>query len=395
MAENIRNLLLVSDRKEESAQWASSLTEAGWSVQTVTTFEQLVSYPGRRDYHIILLVTDSAGDSIIRELIDCGDEQLLSGLLLPIVNSASGEEVISLIRAGVHDLLIRPFPTHDLLKSVARVSDYRDLVQENVLYRSKLEAANRELRESLVNLRLDQMAGRQVQQSLLPPTPMHHGEYTIAHRIVPSLYLSGDFVGYHVVFDRYLLFYFADVSGHGASSAFITILLRFILRRIVRNHVRDRDFKAVARAPSGFIEHINRQLLGTGLEKHLTIFAGSIDMNNHFLRYAVGAQLPMPLFVVGEDARFLPGKGKPVGIYENATWDVEEIALPARFSLAIPSDGILDLLPGDNLAAKEEQLLKAASGANMDHDKLCHALGMDSVTEAPDDISILTVTRGH
>lgn len=72
---------------------------------------------------------------------------------------------------------------------------------------------------------MDQLAGRQVQQDILPREPLNCRGYRVSHSIVPSLYLSGDFVGYNSAFDRYILFYFGDVSGHGASSAFITVML--------------------------------------------------------------------------------------------------------------------------------------------------------------------------
>ena len=47
----------------------------------------------------------------------------------------------------------------------------------------------------------------------------------------PSLYLSGDFLDYQRYNDRFSAFYFADVSGHGASSAFVTVLLKYLCNR--------------------------------------------------------------------------------------------------------------------------------------------------------------------
>ena len=96
------------------------------------------------------------------------------------------------------------------------------MIRQNLEYRQQLEQANRELNDSLHLLELDQIAGSQIQNSLLPPTPLQKDKYEIAYRISPSLYLSGDFVGYNILYDRYLVFYVADVSGHGSSSAFLT-----------------------------------------------------------------------------------------------------------------------------------------------------------------------------
>ena len=44
--------------------------------------------------------------------------------------------------------------------------------------------------------------------------------------------LSGDFVDYFRITDRHFAFYMADVSGHGASSAFVTVLSEELLPTI-------------------------------------------------------------------------------------------------------------------------------------------------------------------
>ena len=70
-------------------------------------------------------------------------------------------------------------------------------------------------------------------------------------------------------------------------------------------HNDDRD--AMARAPQGFVEYINRQILAIGLDKHLTMFAGSIDMEQNTLRYAVGAHMPMPVLVHDGEVEMMEG----------------------------------------------------------------------------------------
>ena len=99
-----------------------------------------------------------------------------------------------------------------------RALDRAHLLLENQRYRDKLESANRELAASLNLLQEDQNAGRQVQMNMLPISPWSIDDFDFAHQIIPSLYLSGDFVDYFRVDERRVAFYLADVSGHGASS---------------------------------------------------------------------------------------------------------------------------------------------------------------------------------
>lgn len=321
-------------------------------------------------------------------------QRLAQGYLLVVVlaaaDSAAGSDYF---RLGAVDVVA----VNDLDTQVqAVVARLHYAVQERgraLAYSEQLESANRQLQESLQLLKQDHLAGLEVQKSLMPDSPLQFGDYQISHAVRPSLYLSGDFVGYNFVLDRYLLFYFADVSGHGASSAFVTVLLRFMIGRVIRRHTYERDYQALARAPEGLVEHINSQLLATGLGKHLTLFAGSLDLHSNTLRYVVGAQLPPPLLIADNRASYLPGKGRPAGIFEQASWQVEEVELPENSSLLLLSDGVLDFVEGDNLVAKEQQLLAQLQGPVESLDELQDRLGISYVDELQDDVSMLLLQR--
>ena len=87
--------------------------------------------------------------------------------------------------------------------------------------------------------------------NMLPVSPWTHRRVPFAHQIIPSLYLSGDFVDYFRVDERRVAFYLADVSGHGASSAFVTVLLKFMTTRLLFESKRNGtlpEFKPSARA---------------------------------------------------------------------------------------------------------------------------------------------------
>ena len=297
-------------------------------------------------------------------------------------------------RLGAADVILEGAGQADIESTLLRVNNLADARQHAQAYSAELERTNDELQESLRLLKQDQLAGLEVQKSLMPESPLKFGDYEISHSITPSLYLSGDFVGYNFVLDRYLLFYFADVSGHGASSAFVTVLLRFMIGRVIRRHQLEKDYVALANAPDGLIEHINSQLLATGLGKHLTIVAGSLDTETNRLRYVVGAQQPQPILITNGKAEYLPGKGKPAGIFEEASWSVEEISLPDSFAFVLLSDGVFDLVPDKDLAAKEQTLLSYLATDSNDIDSLKEKIFLDYIEDPQDDISVLLLSRG-
>lgn len=385
--EESRQLLVVSNT-HQYRQWAAQVAEEGWVVlHSQSVAEGMARCSGA--CKVVLLDLASSPAEYLPVLI----EQYSDVFLIPVLGDDDLDMALYCFRAGCFDVLKAPVTFEQVEGMLRRIMEGLSAAQ-NIQSKIRLERANRGLRDNLKMLELDLKAGRQVQLSMLPDRKRRYGEYEIAYDIVPSLYLSGDFVGHHVVFDRYLLFYLADVSGHGASSAFITILLRFLLNRIVRRHVNNNDRAALARAPEGFLEHINRQIIELNVDKHLTIFSASIDMQTNLLRYSVGAHVPTPIFMAEGDARFLPGKGKPIGIFDDVTWEVQEIALPKKFILTATSDGVLEFVQGDSMAAKLATMIDAVAHSDYSLENICTRLGITGVKDAPDDITVLTVKRG-
>ena len=315
-------------------------------------------------------------------------------LIIVALETCSSELAVDFFRLGAADVILSDVTKDAVAATIIRVDQLAEVRQRTISDGEELEKANHGLQESLRLLKLDQIAGREVQKSLMPESPLKFGDYEISHSITPSLYLSGDFVGYNFILGRYLLFYFADVSGHGASSAFVTVLLRFMIGRVIRRHELEKDYAALAQAPDGLVEHVNNQLLASGLGKHLTIVAGSLDTETRKLRYVVGAQQPSPILVSSGRAEYLPGKGKPAGIFEDATWAVEEIILPEKFALVLLSDGVFDLLPDKEIVDKEQTLLDYVTSSSGDIEQLTAALLIDGIEDPQDDISLLLLTGG-
>lgn len=311
-----------------------------------------------------------------------------------IVVSGAGvmSDVVEALRLGAADYLIKPLEDLAVLEhSVRRALDRARLRRENQIYSEQLETTNRELQASLHLLQEDQDAGRQVQISLLPDTPWEADGFSFSHQIIPSLYLSGDFVDYFRVDDRRIAFYLADVSGHGASSAFVTVLLKFMTTRLL--YESRRGGKLPEFKPSDVLSHINRGLINLKLGKHVTMLGGIIDLPTDRLTYSIGGHLPLPVLYQNGQAEYMEGRGLPVGLFEDATFENHELQLPKRFSLTLLSDGILDLLPGETLKEKEAVLPSMISGAGGTLAGLQKTFGLNELSEMPDDIALLVLSR--
>ena len=384
-------LLLIDDDEVVRASLAAYLEVSSFQVlQAGNGLQGLEVFEREQPDLIIcdLRMPQIDGLELIRRISQINSEMPV------IVVSGAGvmSDAVEALRLGAADYLIKPLEDLAVLEhSVHRALDRSRLRLENQRYREKLEAANRELQASLHLLQEDQNAGRQVQMNMLPTTPWEADGLHFAHQIIPSLYLSGDFADYFRVDEYRVAFYLADVSGHGASSAFVTVLLKFMTTRLLyewrRNGVLP-EFK-----PSDVLGHINRGLINCKLGKHVTMLGGVIDLQSGQLTYSIGGHLPLPVLFSEGEARYLEGRGLPVGLFEEASYNDLVMQLPPSFSLSMMSDGILDLLPGDTLKEKEAALPRLVSEAGGTLDGLRQVFGLANLRDMPDDIALLVLSR--
>lgn len=394
MTERGRQLLVIDDDSLVRQSIVAYLEDSGFRVHEESDGHSGIAWFRKNKPDLVLTdlrMPDLDGLSLMRAVKQIDPDTpviVISGLGMV-------SDVVEALRLGAADYLIKPLVDMEVLThSINKALSVLDLQRENQRYRRDLEKANREMREYVRVLERDQQAGRQVQINLLPPTPVQYGNITVAHKIVPSLYLSGDFIDYGLINNRYLSFYLTDISGHGASSAFVTVWLKQLVRRIIRERrvfQPQDDFQIDA---AEWLSMINQELMRSKFGCHLTCFVGILDTETREMRYVLGGHLPLPVLVVDGDATFLPGKGKPVGIFKDATWEVFHATLPEKFSLTVFSDGILEVLPPLDLIGKEQCLLDLMKNSPGDLEGIWSGLGLDKIRDMPDDIAVLTLKAG-
>ena len=353
MQKTSATLLIIDDDDVVRASLAAYLEDSGFSVLQAGNGQQGLQVFEEHQPDLVicdLRMPQMGGLELIRRISERAPQ------LPVIVVSGAGvmNDAVEALRLGAADYLIKPLEDLAVLEhSVRRALDRSRLVLENQRYRDKLEAANRELEASLHLLGEDQNAGRQVQMNMLPESPWTAGDLSFEHQIIPSLYLSGDFADYFRVDERRIAFYLADVSGHGASSAFVTVLLKFMTTRLLFEFKRSgkmREFK-----PSEVLSHINRGLINCKLGKHVTMVGGVIDEETGLMTYSVGGHLPLPVLYTPD--RLVTGRPWPAGGV------VRRGQLPgpgAGAAVALQSDPDVRWhsgpLPGDTLKDKEATL---------------------------------------
>ncbi len=311
-----------------------------------------------------------------------------------IVVSGQGQlrDAVNALKLGAWDYITKPIEDMAILEHAINQSLERArLLRNNRQYHEHLEITNQQLSKSLQQLQEDETAGRRMQFRLLPANGIVYSRYEFSHQLLTSIYLSGDFVDYFAIDDDHLGFYMADVSGHGVPSALVTVLLKSYMSRYLELYQQHHS-KGIL-DPAIILSRLNRNILHGDMDKHLTMFYGVINIPKNRLYYSNGGQFPFPILFDGNQARYVAHKSLPVGLFDFAKYRTETLELPAKFVMAIISDGVLEILPQATLEEKQAYLLSLIAEPQVSTDSLVCRLGLNQDDTLPDDITMLLLKK--
>jgi serine phosphatase RsbU (regulator of sigma subunit) len=391
-----QKILLIDDDRIVRESISAYLEDSGFSV--------IEAEDGQQGFDLFvsekpdLIISDLRmpkldGLSLLRKI---GDHQPEIAAPIIVISGAGGmADVVEALRMGASDFIVKPIVDMKVLEhSVQRCLERIRLQHQNQEYKDQLERTNKELKESLKLLEQDQRAGLQLQLKMFPQEPLVVGDYHVSYKLVPSLYLSGDFLEYSEYENDHIGFFLADVSGHGSSSAFVTALLHHFSVRLVRRHQKNqKTHEHPVGTPADILAYYNNELISVGVDKHVTMFLGLIDTRSGYLYYSVAGHLPMPILATEGEASYLEGSGMPLGIVPDIKYYDYRLKLPKDFCLCMFSDGVLEILPADGLLKQEDYLLNMIKEGCHSLEQLSAALNLDNLSDVPDDIAVLSIER--
>ncbi len=300
-------------------------------------------------------------------------------------------DVVEALRLGALDYLVKPITDLGVLgHAVKQALLKKQLEKENQIFRSELEKANRELEENLAVLKEDQEAGRRAQLQLLPPPQGEINGFRFEHTVIPSLNVSGDFVDYFQIDERFFGFYIADVSGHGSASAFVTMMLKSLFNQPIRNYRVNGDDTILY--PDRVLDYLNKEILAANIGKHVTLFFGVIDCQTNEMKYSIGGHFPRPVAVNERQRWILQERGFPVGMFDWATFECCLMKIPDEFSLFLFSDGVLECSNAQEVAP-EASLLSLQLNHETRVNDIVEQLKLRQLNKLPDDVSIFVLHR--
>ncbi|GEM_PF-342437 len=234
-------------------------------------------------------------------------------------------------------------------EKVKALKDFSLMVEHelNLVDALKIQSEFLKTKEELVrsqNYIAHEMAeAAQYVRDLLPPRLS--GEVTTDWQFVPSSNIGGDAFGYHWIDKDHFAIYLLDVTGHGVTSALLSISVTNILRS---QSLPLTDFRRPAKVLAVLNDIFQMDLHGN---KSFTMWYGVYERSSHRLVYASAGHPPAILAGVPSAKktvlRRLEKGGVMIGCVPGMEYEEETLDLGESDKLLVFSDGIFEVKMSD------------------------------------------------
>lgn len=275
----------------------------------------------------------------IRALPHCADIPI-------IVETAmhSQEERVNIFRHGATDLMVKPLNPVELLARVRIHLEKKHLMQDLQNYQHRVEGELSDARKMQFALLPDDDA--------LKACRMRYG-LKLSQYYDPSEKVGGDFWMLHPLDENRVLMTICDFSGHGVTAAMNCFRLHAVLHQQAAQY----------ETPGTLLSGLNQFLFSLLPVGHYATFCALlIDTNKRRMTYAAaGSPTPMIHRAGNTQVEKLNGRGIPLGITPDATYETRETEFHPGDALFLYSDAITDCHAPGLVALSEEVIAEQLS----------------------------------
>jgi sigma-B regulation protein RsbU (phosphoserine phosphatase) len=269
------------------------------------------------------------------------------GYFILLTSKSEKTDIAIGLDKGADDFLSKPVNATELrarIKAGQRVLDMETKLQvEN----DRTNCALEELRLINDEINKDLAQAEKLQKSLLPPSHVVHDSYSLSNIFKSSGHVGGDIVGtFHLDNDR-IAVYSLDVSGHGVSSALLTVQLFGLLSPYSKsNNLAFRSDGAGGfniLEPHEIATEFNRRMLDEmNTDLYFTLSYADINLTTGDIKM-VQAGHPFPVIFNKEHGVTLKGKGgPPIGLIPGIEFETFSFKIKPNDKLLLHSDGLTE-----------------------------------------------------
>jgi len=291
------------------------------------------------------------------------------------------------LEAGAQDYLVK---SDDPEQAVVRAIRYAITRMKARIERDALAERLAEQQKILMN---ELAAARSVQFDLLPRPEAFSPRFQELHLQIeaafePSPGIGGDLWGCMDLGEQQVALYSFDFSGHGIGAALNVFRLQTLIA--AHWHARQRPAELLHILSEELRRLLERGQFATMFFCILDVAAGALEWS------AAGA--PRPLYLYGEEMRFLDTGGLPLGLNLTPSYTNCRMTFPVGASLILYSDAITEAQDRDGTVLGEEGLLALAQdirrqGETVTIERLIDLCFAKVQTPLSDDLTAVRLTR--
>lgn len=270
------------------------------------------------------------------ELLRWGREAVPDAMWIVLSGLETFDSAVTAIRLGAFDFLPKSPHSEEMAVAVRNALERRHLLAERERLHGELQRKVRQLEETSEVLRRDLERAEVIQRALLPRSPPPMEGYCIQAVYRPGQHVGGDLYDVVRLGERHLAFYLADATGHGVTSAMLSVLFK---QRLVLVD----PGTGIALPPAQVLAAVNRSIC----EAHaapglfLTAVFGLLDTGESSLTLASAGHPPVLHAREGRPTRLIRRTGPALGLAQDAQFGEERTQLLAGDRILLYTDGLL------------------------------------------------------
>ncbi len=401
-------ILLVDDAADMRLVMRRTLSLMGHDVRVVEDGAEAWKLLQQESFQVVItdwMMPNMDGPGLCRHI---RDGEFPHYIYIIMLTGRSGKvSLIAGMDAGADDFANKPVERAEmevLLRAADRVISLEKRLEEQ---NRCLQEANAGLHKAQDEIQRDLRHAAALQTGILP-IQKQLGPLNIGWFFRPASFIGGDTFNYLSLGNDCYLFYTVDVSGHGISSALISMYLTNLL-----TSASERLGHACACGGRGgltldmatLVEDVNAHLLDTldFSEHYFTMILGVIDTRLEQL-HLVQAGHPKPFLIDTRSCQVteLDCTGFPVGLIPGAQFETYSYPFKPGSRLGLFSDGMFEMKDRQGEPLNEQHLaLALGSSAHLPAgeavDSICQVWLGEEHTDAdqPDDLSFVIVDFDH
>lgn len=347
-------ILIAQTDRESRAQLSEALQTEGYFVLEAADLKR-AGHHLRHHPSLLLLEIEMATHELLEAWIDFGKScQTADVPCLLFSSRRMPPEKMKELAPWAADSIFNVEDRNEVLLKVANQFTIRRLAYEFNLAQNMLLEKSRELEKHL-------RSAAQIQKSLIPATIPKVRNLDFSWRFLPCKKVGGDLFNVLQLDEDTVMAYVLDVSGHGISSAMVTVSvyqsLSHQMGQILKQPTQKPPYYRIL-SPGEVMEELDQEYPFERFEMFFTISYLLINPSTGQVRYSSAGHPPPILIRQNGYVEILDAGGTIIGLGGKVPFEESEVTLKRGDRIFVYTDGITEHSNADGKLYGAERLFQ-------------------------------------